>query len=256
MPSIREQIEAVVEAKFDPNGDGSHLVSQRLLQYPVNHYELSLIKSILGPIGGEFIEEFYNIEDNTYLIWDASNGVFRNKVTGEEYLIQLFYDQFDDLVQSAVDWTFANSAGLNDWVFGTDGIDIGRTNGMYISNNGGTTNTYSNSSGVSHATIDVDVPSANKVKVKIRMKSNGEAGFDDFRIFAYNAPTTPTLDVLQSAANQELLVVGDAAFGEYEFELDNTFTGTTISLSLQWRNDGSVIGQSPAHISSFEVLYN
>ena len=256
MPSRREQIEAVIEAKFDPNGDGSHLVSQKILQYPVNDYELSLIKGILGATSDTFTDEFYNVKNDTYLRWDAVKGEFYNILTGEEYFMSLFYDQFDDPVQSALDWTFANSAtSVNDWAFGTDALDIGKSNGMYISNDGGTTNAYSNDSGVSHSSRDEVIPAGDKVKVKIRLKSNGEPGFDDFRVFVYNTATVPVADVLQPLVNQELIVTGDSVFTDFEFELDNTYTNTTITVSLQWRADGSISGQPPAHIAEFEILY-
>jgi hypothetical protein len=258
MPSIREQIENVIESKFDPNGDGSHLVGNGLLQYMVNDYELSVIQQILINDDSKFTEEFYNIVSNEYIVWDYDSKIFRNKLTGDQYFIRLFYDQFDDLVQSALDWGFQNSVtSVNDWAFGTDGIDLNRTNGMYISNNGGTNNQYTvNDTGISHATTSVSVPSGNAVRVKVRLKSNGEVGYDDVRIYVRNVPITPSPDVNQGLTGLQTAVVGEVVFQDYVFDFPASFTGTDIYLSFQWRNDNSIGGQPPAHISSVEILYN
>ncbi len=254
--SIRQDIIQVLNGHESRKGEGNGAIYEGMNVYLIRDNEMPEVKAILS--GLEFSEMFYNVESETYLRWDKVSDCFWNIEANEPYMVTIFSDDFSDLIQSAADWSFVNGSHSNIWHFGVASVVPGFNNAMYISNNGGTTNQYSSGggqAGVSHSTVDIVVPVGQTVKVKLLMRSNGEPGFDDLRVFAYNTPTVPVSDVNQPALNQQVLVVGQVNHQEYEFELDNTFTGTTMTLSMQWDNDGSVTGNPPAHIQKVEVLY-
>jgi len=256
--TLRQNIEAIIAPKSNPNGDGARSKNQLLAQYHVNNFELSLIRTELINDGGTFVEEFFNKETESWLVWNSKAQQFIEKTTGEPFFISLFVDDFSDLVQSALDWTFANGTGVNDWVFGSANPAPAGVNSMYISNDVGVTNAYSGgvpNVGVSHASVDVVIPAGQSVRVKVQMLCNGEPLFDDLRVFAYNVATVPVADVLQNIASQKLQLSGSGAFIEYEFDLPSSFTGTTMTLSFQWQNDASVQNDPPANVAKVEVLY-
>lgn len=256
--TIRQTIEDRISPKLNPNGDGGALKNQNLVQYHVNNAELALIQQDLIADGGTFVDEFFNVETMEWLVWNSTAQEFIEKTTGAPFFISLFKDDFSDLVQSALDWTLANSGGLNDWVFGTANPAPAGVNSMYISDDGGTSNAYSGgvpNIGVSHASVDVAVPAGDTVRVKVQMLCNGEPGFDDLRVFAYDVATVPVADALQLLANQKLVLTGSGAFIEYEFDLPSNYTGTTMTLSFQWRNDSTVQNDPPANIGKVEILF-
>jgi len=259
MPSVREQIEDLLAHKFDPNSSGSYLKGQGLMQYAVNDFELSQIQQILFVAKSEFTEEFYNVDSKEYLVWDGVNQYFRNKLTGEKYFIRIFYDQFDDLVQSAIDWTFVDSVTCtNRWAFGNNGIDAGKSNGMYISQDGGVNNTYDNANaGVSHSYIQRQIPAANAIKIRIKVKCNGENSLDDLRIHMDPTLFAGVADATLPLSTQEKTVVGETVFAYYEFTYPASWTGGDFTLDFQWRNDNNAAGgQPPAHVASVELLIN
>ncbi len=258
MPSKREQIEAIIEAKLDRNGGGSHLVCQSLLQYQVNDEELAQIKTVLG--SDTFTEEFYNVENDTYLIWDPNSQKFVNKVTGEDYLIEILIDDFETGDFTGGPWTVVNG-GENDWFVGTDAVSSGAF-GAYISNDGGTTNQYSSIGGgldVSHIYVDVVLPNAsNEIYIQFDWRCEAEAGFDYGNVFNATTGTTPV-------ANVE--VAGGLQIGQAEYNDQSTFTtekillpigqaGTTRRFIFSWRNDTSVQNQPPMGIDNVKILYS
>ena len=258
MAKIREQIEVLIEAKSDRNGDGSHLISQSLLQYQVNDFELSLIKPIL--MGNTFIEEFYNINNNTHLIWDSVLQNFVNKTTGEQYLIEVLIDDFESGDFSGAAWNIVDG-GENDWKVGTDAVDSG-TYGAYISNDAGVNNQYSSIGGgldVSHMYIDIALPNAtSEIFLKFDWRCEAEIGFDYGNIFNATVGTVPT-------ANSE--VSGTFEIGQSQYNDQSTFieemisipigqAGTTRRFIFSWRNDTSVQNQPPMAIDNIKILYS
>jgi hypothetical protein len=260
MPTKREQIEDIVEAKFDRNGDGSHIVGNSLIQYFVNHYELGLILGILGATADEFTEEFYNVADKTYLIWDANQQKFVNKVTGEDYFIEILVDDFESGDFTGGPWSVVDG-GENDWKVGTAAVASG-SNGAYISNDGGTSNNYTSIGGpldVSHMYVDILLPNAsNELKIQFDWRCEAEAGFDYGNVFNATTGTTPV-------ANTEVaggLLIGQAEYNDQsvfateEIDIPLAQGGTTRRFIFSWRNDSTVQNQPPMAIDNLKILYS
>lgn len=259
--TIRQDIENIIIAKASPMGDSASNKGESRNIYYVNHSELRDIHTLLTGAGEPFPELFYNVKDFQYLVWDEANQYFCNLKDGSEYFVQAFYDQFDDIVVfSPAEWTFTDGVHINNFEFGTDNVNLPYTNGMYVSDDGGTTNSYTapGNAGVSHATMTngVVIPaSASKVRVRIKALSNGDSGLDELRVFAYNAAPIIAGDTLQLAADQFLHIVGETEHDDFEFELDASFTGVTVYLSFQWENTTVMAMNPPAHIQSVEISY-
>lgn len=259
MASNREDLDALIRAKRDPNGSGSNIKWNSLGQYLVNEEELTAIKDFLGTIGDTFTEEFYNIENETYLIWNANEQRFVNKVTGEDYYIEILIDDFESGDFTGAPWVLANG-GENDWEVGTAAVAEG-TYGAYISNDGGTSNVYSSIGGgldVSHLYIDIPMPNAtSELILSFDWRCEGEVGFDYSNVFDVTTGTTPL-------ANTEL---GAGLVGQSQYNDQSTFTkeqislpigeaGTTRRIVFSWRNDTFIENQPPMAIDNVKILYS
>jgi len=258
MASIRETIFALMRAKRDPNGSGSNLKSQSLSQLPTNDEELMAIRDALIAADETFTDQFYNIENETYLVWDYNQQNFVNTITGEDYLIEMLIDDFESGDFTGAPWVLANG-GENDWEVGTAAVAEG-TYGAYISNDGGTSNVYSSIGGgldVSHLYIDILMPNATgELILSFDWRSEAESGFDYANVFDVTTGTTPV-------ANTEL---GAGLVGQSEYNDQSTFVneqislpigeaGTTRRIVFSWRNDNFIENQPPMAIDNVKILY-
>ena len=260
MASIREDIEAQIRAKRDPNGSGSNIKTNSLLQYLVNDEELVAIKAALDVSNDTFTEEFYNIENETYLVWNANEQKFVNKVTGEDYLIEILIDDFESGSFATEGWSVVNG-GENDWFVGAAAKESGNF-GAYISTDGGTTNTYSSVGGaldVSHIYIDIDLPNAtNEMILEFAWRCEAEAGFDYGNVYNADTITTPFPNVEVPAG----LLIGQAEYNNQsvfikeQIQLDIGQAGTTRRFIFSWRNDSSIQNQPPMGIDNVKILYS
>ncbi|MBO4875011.1 MAG: choice-of-anchor J domain-containing protein [Bacteroidales bacterium] len=97
---------------------------------------------------------------------------------------------FEEASENA-NWIRENGDQTNKWYFGTAAHNSG-TNGMYISSNNGTGNTYNTSSiTFVYAYRPINIPATSEYVVSYDWKANGESNYDYLR--AWLAPTTATL---------------------------------------------------------------
>lgn len=167
-------------------------------------------------------------------------------------------------------WSFIGGAQTNKWAVGSATGNTG--NGLYVSNNGGTTNAYSTgSSSVSFAYRDVTIPAGtNDINIAFDWKGQGEEGYDFMRAWVISTAQTPVAGTQISTTNTpgalQIGGLGDA--GNYDEYRNNYSTawqhenlvvnatalaGSTVRVVLEWTNDGSDGTQPPAAVDNINV---
>ncbi|PLX11336.1 MAG: hypothetical protein C0594_03820 [Marinilabiliales bacterium] len=142
-------------------------------------------------------------------------------------------------------WTVVNDA-TNQWEIGT-AANNGGSNGAYISNDGGTSNTYDNSiTQVSHFYVDYAFPAGETViDLSFDWKCDGESSYDNLKVFLVPTSTTPTAGTSLSTGQ-----IGDTYYSEQltwtneSITIDGSNAGSTMRLVFSWKNDG-LYGDSP-----------
>lgn len=252
---LRRDLEQVINAKESKLGELNGAVYENSDIFYVRDNELAEVKAILS--GQPFAGLFYNVDSERYLLWNFLEDRFKEFVF-DDYATTYLSEDFEGGVLP-VGWTLVNG-GENDWIVGTAAAALG-TYGLYISTDGGTSNTYSSVGGgldVSHVYVDIPLPSAvNAMFLVFDYRCEGEIGFDYGNVF--NAPTSVT-----PVANVE--VSGIYEVGSAEYNDQSTFVtelieipigqaGTTRRFIFSWRNDTFIENQPPMAIDNVKIVY-
>ena len=186
------------------------------------------------------------------------NGVEFRQITDDIILTTIFSEDCESGSYSTNGWTLVNDT-TNKWEVGTAEAAFG-TYGFYISDDGGTTSTYTNNvSQVSHFYKDIALPSgATKIYLEFYWKCEGEVNYDAGQV--YDAPTsvTPVAGVSLGATNRIGLSQynNNTVFTSESIALDAAEAGTTRRFIFSFINDSS-LGISPAFcLDNIKVLYN
>ncbi len=153
-------------------------------------------------------------------------------------------------------WTIVNGSQTNKWFIGSASAYSGQQ-AAYISNDNGTSNTYTlGTSSVTHIYRDFEFPAnASHVYIRFNWKANGEFSstiYDYLRVSMCNIDQTP---VAGSLSNLSFITpeLGDTTdWKELNLNID-TLAGKTKRLVFTWRNDGSDGDQPPASIDNIIV---
>ncbi|HPZ03940.1 MAG TPA: fibronectin type III domain-containing protein [Bacteroidales bacterium] len=162
-------------------------------------------------------------------------------------------------------FTFANNPTGNNWYIGSaTGVNntTGGSNGLYISNDNGTTNAYTSTSTAVWAFRDIYfTPSTDDYTLTFDWKCYGEGSgsypYDYFNVYI-GAPAMPVAGTsivvpagataLATALNQQ------TTWQQASYTLPVAdYSGQTMRLYFCWRNDGSVANQPPAAIDNIAV---
>ncbi len=161
-------------------------------------------------------------------------------------------------------WTTYNAA-TNQWVRGT-AVSAGGIGAMYISNNGGASNTYTNTlTTISHfsnnpATVPyfdlTGVAAGQCVNLSFDWRAAGETGFDWLEVWKVPVGFVPTAGVAITASASNVLIAGplniNGSFQNFSTSL-SAFVGTQFKLVFTWRNDGSLGAQPPAAVDNIAI---
>jgi gliding motility-associated-like protein len=148
-------------------------------------------------------------------------------------------------------FTIVNGSQTNKWVIGTATFNS-PTHALYISNDDGVSNNYTNNStSVVHAYRDINIPAgATQMNLNFDWKNVGENGFDYIRV--WNVPTafTPAAGTQTTANATRVQIggnfVGSSTWANYTNNIDvSAWAGTTRRFVFEWRND-NIIGSNPA----------
>ena len=162
------------------------------------------------------------------------------------------------------DWEYVN-ASVNQWTIGS-AISQNGSRALYISNDGGTNNAYTNSSatGTSFATRTVTLASG-QYTLAFNWKLKGESSYDFMRVFLCPASATPSDELLgaNTAAKRTTVPTGwlDIAAGmlvnqttwqtaSYDFTVATT---GDYKLVFMWYNDHSDGDNPPAAIDNVQL---
>jgi hypothetical protein len=160
-------------------------------------------------------------------------------------------------------WAFVNGTQANKWYVG--GTFGNPDSSLYISKDGGVTNTYniSGSAVVVYAYRDIAVPvGVSDATISFDWKGEGETpSWDLFKVWLVPAsyvPVTSTSTQITSGSGRIQVggnFNGQATWQHYEdLNLNlSSFAGTTMRLVFEWKNDGSFGTGNAASIDNIEI---
>lgn len=154
-------------------------------------------------------------------------------------------------------WTEVQAGGgaANKWFVGTATTFAGARS-AYISNNGGTTNAYTNTQPrIQHFYQDVTFPVGEPyVTLSFRWKGDGESCCDYMQVFLVSTATTPVagtaLATGQIGGNYNVQTAWQTA----TLSLPCNVAGTTQRLVFSWRCDGSVGNNPPNAVDNISLV--
>ncbi|WP_072922667.1 fibronectin type III domain-containing protein [Chryseobacterium sp. OV279] len=151
------------------------------------------------------------------------------------------------------DFEFINGTQINKWFYGS--ATGNPTNSIYISNNNGTSNTYStNSTSITHAYRDIVIPAgASIATLSFDWKANGGVfSYDYLRVWLVPASYMPVAGT-QITAGAGRIKLGNNynqqnAWQSYVNTTLNisSFAGNTMRLVFEWTNDDFFSAQPPS----------
>lgn len=161
-----------------------------------------------------------------------------------------------------LDFTLLNGTQTNKWVLGS--AEGNPPNSIYISNDNGTTNTYTiTASSVVHAYRDIIVPAGTTAATPATLffdwKAMGESTYDWIKVWMVPATFVPTPGT-QITAGSGRIQIGNL-FNQkdtWQFYMNtnvnvSSFAGSTMRLVFEWRNDGSGGTQPPGAIDNVNI---
>lgn len=163
------------------------------------------------------------------------------------------------------DFTFVNSATAthNNWRYGSAAGNA--ANAVYISNDSGTTNNYATgTANVTFAYRDIAIPTGTTTSAfSFDWRCNGErlsgTDYDYFRVWLTPNSFTPTAGTQITAGVGRIQVGGNfnqqntwTAFSNASLNI-SSFSGATMRIVYEWRNDSSGGSQFPAAIDNVIV---
>jgi len=209
--------------------------------------------------------ELSNLESNTkYYVWvrsvcgtnDYSVWTIPVSFTTKQTPAELPY--VDDF--STNQYSFVNGTETNKWFYGS--ATGNPANAIYISNDGGASNSYSFSfTSIVHAYRDIKIPNdASLMSFKFDWKCVGESTHDFFRVWMVPVAYTPSAGNTISSGGGRIQIGGNfnqqstwQTYQDYLLDL-SSFAGQTMRLVFEWRNDNSVGYNSPVAIDNVSLL--
>ncbi|HNT82417.1 MAG TPA: T9SS type A sorting domain-containing protein [Bacteroidia bacterium] len=175
---------------------------------------------------------------------------------------------YNDDFEGCINWTFYNSGQTNQWYIG-NATSASGSRGLYISNTGGSTNTYNTSAtsrvhAMSSTIIDL-TGGGSCINLTFSYRVAGESGYDYLEVFAVPVSYTPTAGavivggavagVLPNLNNPVHIagpLNGQSSYALYTASL-NALAGRQFRLVFSWRNDASVGTQPPAAVDNVSI---
>ncbi len=220
----------------------------------------------INPASGieqDFTEAFvYTVtaENTTTQEWTV------NIIHDPELLASLPYScDFEDASENA-NWTLENGTQSNKWYIGTAASHEGE-NGLYISDNNGTSNNYSTSASYVYAYRLINIAEDGLYNISFDWKANGESTYDLLRAFAVpltsgsmleagnangmttNINTTPAnwIDIANPTGKLNLATEWQVSDTMVSLEAD------VYNIVFFWKNDGSLYYQNPAAVDNVSI---
>jgi hypothetical protein len=168
----------------------------------------------------------------------------------------------DDFEGETCGWELINGTITNAWAWGT-AANNGGSNGLYISNDGGTTNAYTHSAAMVYATKLLNFTEG-KYEFAYNWMANGESTWDFLRVALVPASVTLTAGTsLPSGFSATALPSGWIALdGGGKLNLVTDWQNQSVAVNvpagnyymvLAWRNDGSGGTNPPAAVDNVSI---
>ncbi len=147
----------------------------------------------------------------------------------------------------------------NKWAYGSAVGNPGSS--IYVSNNNGTSNAYTNNLSVAHAYRDIAIPSgATIAQFSFNWLGNAESCCDYTRIWlvptsfipSAGSQITPGSGRIQVAGNFNLQTTWQT-YNNNSLDV-SSFANTTMRLVFEWRNDGSIGNNPPGAIDNVALM--
>src|SRR5690554_1698344 len=191
-------------------------------------------------------------------VGDQSVWVGPISITTTQIAVSLPYT--DDF--SSNNWVLGNGTQTNQWFVG--GAEGNPANSLYITNDGGTTNAYSHTTSVVHASKIFSLPAGtNPFNFSFQWKAGGESSSDYMRVWLIPATATPTPGTLITTADITGAVMLSPQYLNLEtiwqtenYEIPSSHAGTDVKIVFEWRNDGfsgTTTGAAVDNISFTEI---
>ena len=161
----------------------------------------------------------------------------------------------NETFESSNGFTIVNGAQTNKWYRGTAAKYAG-SYGLYVSNDAGVTNAYTNTTSIVHAYKDVTIPSGeSNIMLYFNEKTNGESGFDDLKVYIGTAAsTTVTAGSAPSGADvATLATIRHSSWYDNIIDIPASWANKTVRIIFSWRNDASVNGAPPTCIDNIRM---
>ena len=157
-------------------------------------------------------------------------------------------------------FSFVNGTQTNQWVTGSAAGNPG--NSIYISNDAGVTNAYTNNSiSTIQAYRDITIPTGTSLaSLSFDWQANGESCCDYLRIWLVPTSFLPSAGTQISAGTGRIQVGGNfnqqttwQTYNNGTLDL-SSFANSTMRLVFEWRNDSSGGTQTPAAVDNISLL--
>ncbi|OYQ31897.1 hypothetical protein CHU92_15500, partial [Flavobacterium cyanobacteriorum] len=167
-----------------------------------------------------------------------------------------------DNIEGSIGWTAVNGTQANKWVVGS-AISNSPTTSLYVSNNNGVTNTYTNTaSSVTHIYRDITIPTGTtQVGLSFDWRAIGEGATDRLRVWLVPSTFNPTPGTQIAAGTDRRRIGGEfsnsAVWKNEVFVFNESqYVGQTRRLIFEWRNDGTGGNNPPAAVDNinFRVI--
>ncbi len=198
-----------------------------------------------------------SLMSSTYYYWkvrsqcsDTESSAWSNEMIIQTPASRPYHCGFEDFDERAA-WHLTSNT-VNKWCFGS-AVRYSGNYGLYISNDGGASYTYSGTHNNTYAWAyrDIYLDSAYRAyRLIVPCKTNGEAYSDYFSLFM-GPPSVPTNDSTPPGAFKISLMVYPAWFNIIR-DLDSTQAGLK-RLYFLWQNDYFTVNNPPAAVDNISI---
>ena len=170
---------------------------------------------------------------------------------------------YEDGFEDGLNWVLINGDLTNQWVL-SEAVNNGGTHSLYISNDNGTSNAYTNNSAaLVYATKTFNFAEAGTYAVNFDWRANGESSYDLLCVAL--VPDGTLIEASSSVSGQwTVLPTGWTALHEgVKLNLQSSWQHSSYELNIEnegiykivmvWRNDGSTGTTPPAAVDNFSI---
>ncbi|NLA25641.1 MAG: T9SS type A sorting domain-containing protein [Bacteroidales bacterium] len=225
-------------------------------------------EGLITTLAGETSVEITGLTSSTqYFVWVRANcgngdlSEWSEQVSFTTTQIPGTLPFFEDFEDATTEWSFVNGNEPNEWFVGT-AVAYDGNQSAYISNNNGTSNSYTTTStSVTHIYRDIEFDTEGlPVNLKFTWKAQGEAigttNYDYLRVFLMPPSVLPVDGTLPS----NNYIIGEQAYNDVNdwqneaIEIPyEDITDGIMRLVFTWRNDGSGGNQPPVAIDNVAI---